>query len=168
MSSPCPCGSGQDFETCCQPYIAGTSRPVTAEALMRSRYTAYTKADIDYIKNTTSTESRKSFDEKATRQWAASSEWMGFQILKTEGGSGADEAGVVEFIARYKVEGKEQEHHEIATFKKDDGQWFFEDGRIIGLEPYRRPTPKIGRNEPCSCGSGLKYKKCCGAKAAAQ
>ena len=53
------------------------------------------------------------------------------------------------------------EHHERAEFEKIKGEWRFIDGRIIGPEPIRREEPRIGRNDPCPCGSGLKYKKCC-------
>ena len=48
----CSCGSGRDYVTCCQPYVEGRAHPETPEALMRSRYTAYTMADIDYIEKT--------------------------------------------------------------------------------------------------------------------
>ncbi|MBK5938172.1 hypothetical protein CCR96_02550 [Halochromatium roseum] len=41
---PCPCGSGHTLADCCEPFLAGTTMPATAEALMRSRYTAFTQA----------------------------------------------------------------------------------------------------------------------------
>jgi preprotein translocase subunit SecA len=39
-----------------------------------------------------------------------------------------------------------------------------EGGRLLPqkVETFRREAPKVGRNDPCSCGSGKKYKKCCG------
>ncbi|TAM83683.1 MAG: hypothetical protein EPN47_04920 [Acidobacteria bacterium] len=44
--------------------------------------------------------------------------------------------------------------------EEDSFDPLFED---LGVqEPYRRSQPKIGRNQPCPCGSGKKFKKCCG------
>ena len=83
-------------------------------------------------------------------------------IVRTERGGPADDAGVVEFIARYIEKGKPQSHHEIAQFRREDGGWFFYDGEAPRPQTVRRETPKIGRNAPCPCGSGKKFKKCCG------
>ena len=65
----CPCGSGKDFDQCCGPYLSGRAEPPTAEALMRSRYVAYTRGDIDYIGRTTAP--GKPFDAGAARAWVA-------------------------------------------------------------------------------------------------
>ena len=65
-------------------------------------------------------------------------------------------------MAHYAANGQKCEHREHATFRKIDGEWRFIDGVIESNEPYRREEPKIGRNDPCPCGSGKKYKKCCG------
>ena len=54
------------------------------------------------------------------------------------------------------------EHHEIAEFRREDGKWVFFDGELVPQAPYVRKEAKIGRNDPCPCGSGKKYKKCCG------
>ena len=54
-------------------------------------------------------------------------------------------------------------HHEVASFRKEDGVWYFVDGIEVKPRPFKRLTPKLGPNDPCSCGSGKKYKKCCGA-----
>jgi SEC-C motif-containing protein len=53
-------------------------------------------------------------------------------------------------------------HHEVAEFKKEEGTWFFVDGHAPKYEQVKRQGAKIGRNAPCPCGSGKKYKKCCG------
>lgn len=92
---------------------------------MRSRYTAYTLADIAYIEKTLAPESRSDFDADATRQWA-DSEWKGLKILSTEQGQSSDNKGVVEFIASFVKNGSIEEHHERSRFRKDSsGQWFF-------------------------------------------
>ena len=105
---------------------------------------------------------RKEFDAENSRKWAESATWKGMEIVKAEAGSEADTTGIVEFIAHYAVKENDFDHHELATFEKIDNRWFFMDGQLFGSDPIRRDTPKIGRNDPCSCGSGKKFKKCCG------
>jgi len=164
MSSddPCPCGSGKLFKLCCGLYIGGKKHPPTAEALMRSRYTAYARCDIDYLYKTSSAQVRKEFDAESSRKWAESSTWNGLEVLRTEQGGEQEQTGLVEFVAHYTVNESTFNHHECAEFARDElGEWVFVDGKIIGPEPVRREEPKIGRNDPCPCGSGKKYKKCC-------
>lgn len=160
----CPCGSGLPYATCCAPYISGSVSPPTAEALMRSRYSAYAKAEIEYLYETSGPEVRREFDEESTRKWAESAEWQGFEVLESRGGGERDDQGEIEFIARYRVEDHDLKHHEVAQFERRNGEWRFRDGKQFGPDPYKRDAPKIGRNEPCPCGSGRKYKKCCGRK----
>lgn len=171
----CPCGTENTFETCCGPYLAGKALPDTAEKLMRSRYTAYTKADIEYIKKTMVPEERKSFDPVATKQWAELSKWKGLKIVDTKLGGPSDASGMVEFIATYEKDGNGIDHHEVSQFKKGkDGEWLFVDGEAhehkegeghhhppVKTAPIVREKAKVGRNDACPCGSGKKYKKCC-------
>lgn len=128
---------------------------------MRSRYSAFTVGDIDYIEATTDPSVRSTFDRDGTTEWAKGSKWMGLKIVSTEAGGEKDSSGEVEFIVRYSFNDTEHEHHERSEFKKRDGKWFFLDGKLV-QEPYRA-AERIGRNDPCTCGSGKKYKKCCGA-----
>ena len=165
-----PEDSTTKIEDCCGPYIAGTAQPPTAEALMRSRYTAYTRVDIDYLRKTLAPESRHDFDAAATRKWAKESKWKGLEIRRTEKGGPQDSEGVVEFVAHYVMGGRAFAHREISRFRQEDGQWYFIDGDVVEegqdapiRETMIREQPKLGRNDPCSCGSGKKYKKCCGA-----
>ena len=161
MSDVCPCGSGLDFEACCEPFLIGREKPPTATALMRSRYCAYTLSAVDYLYKTSGPKVRKEFDAESSRKWSASAQWSGIDILKEEDGANGDEAGIVEFVAHYTVEGTPFNHHERANFAKIDGEWRFIDGKIFGPAPVRRDQPKVGRNDPCPCGSGKKFKKCC-------
>ncbi len=174
----CPCGLDSTFELCCGPYLAGKRHPDTAEQLMRSRYTAYTRADIEYIKKTMVNGSKKDFDEVGTRQWAEGSKWKGLKIQDTKKGGPSDSTGLVEFTATYEREGVGLDHHEVATFRKTkEGQWLFVDGDAHehkeGEGHHDTPQPatvvregsKVGRNDPCPCQSGKKYKKCCEATA---
>jgi SEC-C motif-containing protein len=129
---------------------------------MRSRYTAYTQGTIDYVVDTHDPASRDDVDRDAAGKWSESAEWLGLEIVDTEAGGEGDDAGVVEFIATYQVEGVEHKHHERSTFLRDDGRWYYKDGDMVKPRPVVRDQPKVGRNEPCPCGSGKKFKKCCG------
>lgn len=171
----CACESNLAFEKCCEPFLKGTAFPETAEKLMRSRYTAFTVADLDYIKKTLAPEARKDFDAASTKKWAQEAKWKGLKIHSTDKGGPEDSKGEVEFTAVYEVEGQGIEHHEVAQFRRDGEQWLFVDGESHThkegeghhhhepQEPVVRAEPKIGRNDPCHCGSGKKFKKCCAA-----
>ncbi len=87
------------------------------------------------------------------------------EILSTEGGTANDSQGTVEFVASYKLQKMKIDHRERATFTKDDGKWYFVDGVELKGPPIRRTEPRVGRNDPCPCGSGKKYKKCHGVDA---
>lgn len=155
----CPCGSRLSYEECCEPLIKGASQATTTEMLMRSRYSAYVYAEIDYLYATTHPDHRKGYDHEGTRKWAESSQWLGLEIVSSRGGE-EDSLGEVEFIASYSEDDAEINHHELGKFKKLDGRWYFTDGKMVGVKPVT--SNKVGRNDPCPCGSGSKYKKCCG------
>lgn len=129
---------------------------------MRARYSAYVKEAVDFILDTTHPDQRNAYTPSGVRRWARNSEWLGLTILGTEGGGADDDAGTVEFVAEYIDKGGRRRHHEIAQFRRRDGAWYFYDGEAPKPETVTRTTPKVGRNEPCPCGSGKKYKKCCG------
>ena len=123
---------------------------------MRSRYSAYVRANIDYVEMTTAPEARDDFDQGAAENWAKQSMWLGLRIVSTERGEASDDEGVVEFVASYQANGERVDHRERSQFRKTaDGQWLY----ISGAAPE---LTKVGRNDPCPCGSGKKYKKCCG------
>lgn len=163
--SECPCGSGRDYDSCCGPIISGAQPAATAEALMRSRYSAYVKHEYKHLETSLSEAQRKDFSAEETRKWAESAEWLGLTVRRTEKGGADDSEGVVEFSAKFRIEGKEHEHVESARFMKKDAQWFYDGTVETQPKTVRREAPKIGRNDPCPCGSGKKYKKCCGAGA---
>jgi len=129
---------------------------------MRSRYTAYTLQDIDYLASTLHGAELRDFDKDATAKWARDSTWRGLEIVRTSAGSPTDKDGTVEFKARYERDGVIQEHHEVSLFRKVAGAWLYSGGKDVGPVQYRRDAPKTGRNDPCPCGSGKKFKKCCG------
>lgn len=158
----CPCNSGKTFGECCGPVIAGTAKAETAEALMRARYSSYVTGDIDFLKTSATKTVQDEFDEQSSKAWSAAARWHGLEILRTERGGAGDETGVVEFRALYTANGEFCNHHEISQFVREPDGWKFADGELVGETPITREEPKVGRNDPCPCGSGKKYKKCCG------
>ena len=157
----CPCG-GTEISSCCGPFITGEKLPRTAEELMRSRYTAFTLANLDYILSTHHPRTVDSVDRDSTEEWARDSLWLGLDIVETRQGGPEDREGTVEFVARFNYRDEDQSHHELSTFVKEGGRWFYLDGKIRKGQPVRNTGPKVGRNDPCPCGSGRKFKKCCG------
>lgn len=156
----CPCGSTKTYSDCCEPIIKGSQPAETAEQLMQARYSAYTKTEMDFVFNSTDPANREGYDHDGTRAWAENSEWLGLQIIGTDRGGADDNNGEVEFIARFKENGTLREHHENALFTRKEGVWYFSDGVMVKPKPIT--VSKVGRNDPCPCGSGQKYKKCCG------
>lgn len=156
----CPCGSGLAYSTCCEPIINGSHPAETAEKLMRARYSAHVAVQMDFIFETTHPDQRQGYDHQGTREWAEGTDWQGLEIIDTKKGGPADDSGQVEFIANFSENGIRREHHERAQFNRQEGRWYFYDGTLVKPRPLT--VSKIGRNDPCTCGSGLKYKKCCG------
>ena len=120
----CYCGSGSSFENCCETYIKGLQKAPTAEALMRSRYTAYAIHAADYLVETTHISQRKNHSKKDILNWATSNRWLRLEILNAT-------ENTVEFKAYY-LDNKSstQIHHEKSTFKMENGSWFYVDGEF--------------------------------------
>jgi SEC-C motif domain protein len=162
---PCPCRAKDPeplpYAQCCAPILEAGKPAPTAEALMRARYSAFALGKIDFLYDSLAPESRHDFDRKAVQHWSSQSQWLGLEILSTEGGMAGDKEGYVEFVAHFSLEGKEQAHRERSKFREDETNgWYFLE------EANRKPEPVVkgrqpGRNDPCPCGSGKKYKKCC-------
>lgn len=122
---PCPCCSGRTYPVCCGPVIEGHTSPETAEALMRSRYTAFAVQAIDYL--------RASWHPSTCPKDLApdpSTQWIGLKILATEAGGPNDTEGMVEFVARYKIQGRAHRLHERSRFLREAGAWRYLDGVI--------------------------------------
>jgi len=162
MDGLCPCGSGVSFDACCEGILRGRCAARTPEQLMRARYSAYVTGAVDFLGVSLIAGDRSEFDAAGARNWSQKAAWQGLEILATERGGEEDAEGTVEFVARYKIDDVDQEHHERARFVRESGGWRYAGGRVIGVDPYRREEPKVGRNLPCPCGSGKKFKKCCG------
>lgn len=153
LSTSCPCGSSLNLADCCGRYHAG-SLPATAEALMRSRYSAYVLGLIDYLIATTLPAQQTALERQAMAEWSTQSQWLGLTVEQHEVLGGTPPRARVTFVARWQDAGGEHAHRECSDFVCLDGRWYFID-----------PTVKLqtGRNDPCPCGSGQKFKKCCAA-----
>lgn len=156
LNLDCPCGSGRQYSDCCEPYILDTQNAPTAEALMRSRYTAYTFGNIQYILQTWDPKYTQSLNAKELEKWANQCDWKSLEIIDKVKGRENDDTGIVEFAAKYELGGRLQKIHERSQFKKVNGKWLYTIGE------HFQKKQKVGRNDPCPCGSGKKYKKCCG------
>lgn len=128
MSNLCPCGSAQPFANCCEPIISGKKYATTALELMRSRYTAFTLADVDYLLRSHAAKTRPVKDRKEIERWAKSVVWMGLSILRTEAGEANDETGYVEFKATFLENGKPGQIHENSFFHRENGKWVYVSG----------------------------------------
>jgi len=160
--SLCPCGSQKDFDDCCGPILAGTHKAETPEALMRARDTAHVVGNFDHIADTHAPEAQASYNKSAAIAQAKNTEWVGFEVREVTDGGPDDEVGSVTFTARFVEDGDLHAHRERADFRRENGVWVYVDGKINPqVEPRR--VEKVGRNDPCPCGSSKKYKKCCGA-----
>ena len=154
----CPCCSGKPLNDCCGPYLQNLRSAPTAEALMRSRYTAYTLLDTAYLNKTSKTSKNGDFDEASVTAWAQGVTWLNLDIVDVKDGTAHDKQGEVSYIVRYKERNSEKVIAEQGLFKKIDNEWFY-----VGAKqsPPSTKLKKVGRNDPCPCGSGLKFKKCC-------
>jgi SEC-C motif-containing protein len=127
VAEPCPCESGLPFEACCAPYLKGEKSAPTAEALMRSRYSAYTRRDAAYLLRTWHPSTRPAVLDL---EQDAGLRWLGLKILKRSAGGPEDGAGSVEFVARYKAGGKGGRLCENSRFVREEGLWYYLDGEI--------------------------------------
>lgn len=126
---------------------------------MRSRYTAFVLNRLDYIEQTSASEMRETFDRDEARRGSEIVKWIGLEVLGASRGGAMDDTGTVEFSARYLANGMVSRHRENSVFRRENGDWVYVTGEVV---PDGTPI-KTGRNDPCPCRSGKKFKKCCGA-----
>ena len=145
----CYCKSGKPFGECCEPILRVIEVAPTALALMRSRYSAYCLGDVNYLQATTHDHIWSDEELKFIQDWADNSHWQHLEIIDH-----SDDT--VEFKAYYIYDGMQHVHHEKSVFKKINDMWKYVDGEIY------EDKVSFPRNEVCICGSGKKYKRCCG------
>ncbi len=168
-TAACPCGSTEPYGNCCGVYHSGLRDAETAEKLMRSRYCAFYLRDRDYLTYTLAEEKRPEFDRNTIAQ--DQTRWSGLEIIDRVAGGVLDQTGIVEFIASFVEDGRIGQLHERSNFERRDGKWVYVDGVFpkaaipsasSGQPPIKSKPSKIGRNDPCLCGSNKKFRKCCG------
>jgi SEC-C motif domain protein len=121
----CWCDSGRTVGRCCGPLLSRAATAVTAEALMRSRYSAYVIGDADYLLATWHPATRpNALDLDDARRW------LGLTIKARDHGTEQDVEGHVEFVARFKIDGRGHRLHERSRFVREQGLWFYRDGGL--------------------------------------
>jgi len=166
----CPCGSHFAYTDCCGPLIRGAIFADTAEDLMRSRYTATVLGESAYLRATLLPEERPEGGQPEEK--ASGIRFTRLEILGSKNGERGDAEGEVRFQAIYSDGEGEKILSETSRFVRQDGRWYYSEkksrvqtgaaGAAKAKGPVVRSGPKVGRNDPCPCGSGKKFKKCCG------
>lgn len=151
MTQLCPCGSAVEYSLCCHRYVSGEHVAPGPLHLMRSRYCAFVMKDADYLIKTWHPDCHAAAFREEISAGFASTEWLGLTVFEHVC-SEADNTGYVSFVARFREHGKAGAIIERSRFLKENGEWYYIDGT----------RPQFGRNDACPCGSGKKFKKCCG------
>lgn len=161
QNTGCPCESHISLlgRPCCEEIISGARNAKSAKELLCARYTAFATCAIAFIITSTHPRVRDEFDETANRKWAETSSFTKLEILDNV--SDSDFAEYITFEAHFTHKHQRDIHRERARFELLNGEWFFVSSEILKPQTIQYDAPKTGRNEPCPCGSGRKYKKCC-------
>lgn len=149
----CFCG-GEAYAVCCEPLHLGHTLAPTAVALMRARYAAFAIQHHAFLSETWHPSTRPERIDLSQD----STEWSGLEIVRVEGGSAEDHTGMVEFTAHFRYDGQTGHFREVSQFVREDGRWLYLHGQILPEHSAAKP----GRNALCPCGSGKKFKRCCG------
>ena len=120
----CPCGSGVCYAACCGRLHAGDEIAPTAEALMRSRYSAFVLKLADYLRATWHVSTRPDELDLA----ADDTKWLGLEVKRHQQQDATH--ACVEFVARYRIAGRGHRLHELSRFVREDGSWYYVDGDI--------------------------------------
>lgn len=134
--------------------------PKTPVELLKKRYECFSTGKLDFIVESHHPESRDQIELEAIKNWSTQSIWKGLEIHE-ETPKGKDKF-FIRFTVKYERNFETTPHTEIAEFRQHEGRWFYFDSEFPQPETVKRVAPKLGRNDPCSCGSGKKFKKCCG------
>lgn len=167
LAQLCPCGSQKVLTACCQPIHQQPSRARHPEQLMRARYSAHVLGLVDFVVATYHPSCEAEQYREAIAE-SVHSNWLELEVIDSKIADSGE--GFVEFKAHYQ-EGDEtfylsEKSRFLLESVGDETQWFYIDGEypLPPKEP-ESPTPasstKVSRNDPCPCGSGKKFKKCC-------
>ncbi|MBY5991902.1 YchJ family protein [Ferrimonas balearica] len=153
----CPCGSQADYALCCQPLHLQQHRAATPEQLMRSRYSAFVKGEAHYLLMTHHPDHRGDLTEAELAESCRQTQWQRLEILDAPQAQGDE--GEVAFRAWFRDGQALRPFEERSRFVRVEGQWLYCDGQFAPAGARSKPQ----RNAPCPCGSGKKFKRCCGA-----
>lgn len=145
ISHMCYCGLEKSFEDCCKVYISGEKNAPNAQALMRSRYSAYVIHDMTYIQKTMMGPALENFNE---HQQDHNPCFIKLEIIQSS-------TYQVEFKAYYIQNQRVGVLHELSDFELQDHAWFYTQGQL-----FKTQSKSISLNSPCPCGSGKKFKNC--------
>jgi SEC-C motif domain protein len=151
----CPCDSQKSYLSCCEPYLSGKQIPAHPETLMRSRYTAYTMADMDYIKETMRGKALIGFQEAGAQRWAQKVNWIKLQVFTSVIEN--SNTGYVEFEASFVEGARLKSIHEKSEFAREEGRWYYIGGTHL---PSSHTEKMVSRNTNCPCASQRKFKNC--------
>ena len=146
----CYCDSQREYQQCCGPLLDNGVPAPSAEQLMRSRYSAYKSNRFDYILATYSSDQRSQLSTQDLQQSAANTHWLKLKVCSAN-------TDTVEFKAWFSENKKLGLMHETSSFVQEDGAWRYHSGVMHD----DTGSIKMGRNDPCFCGSGKKHKQCC-------
>lgn len=151
IQSMCPCSSRESYTDCCQPLMDDHRLALTAEMLMRSRYSAFVMQHKEHIRASWHPRTRPrqlNFDDNPVQ-------WLGLEIHNSRNGQENDIEGSVEFTSSYIENGQLCRLLETSMFIKEDQLWYYLQGDCCVKKE------KIERNKLCPCGSKKKFKRCC-------
>ncbi|MDO9106382.1 MAG: YchJ family protein [Methylovulum sp.] len=153
----CPCGSGKSYAQCCLPYHLGENLPPTAEALMRSRFSAFCLQNEGFLLATWDSSQRPAAIDFSGEQ----NQWLKLEIIGTKKGGVKDHKALVTFKAHYLQDNEAWIMIETSRFVKTNNRWFYLNGLVTFAKATEQPEVQ-NRNALCACGSGKKFKRCCG------
>jgi SEC-C motif domain protein len=145
----CPCKSSKLFSECCEPYLNDKKSASSPLELMRSRYSAFVLKNIDYLLKTQCKKDDPLQEYQEIKAFATQAHFQHLEIISSDTQS-------VEFKAYYILNHHQELLHEKSFFTCKDGIWCYKEGELYAT------AITFKRNETCICGSGKKYKKCCG------
>ncbi len=164
MSQLCPCQSQKLYSQCCEPIHHDVKKAARPEQLMRARYSAHVLGLVDFVVETY----HPSCEAASQRQEitdSIDSDWVNLIVYDCQKGAHQDE-GYVTFSAYFMQDGQQHALTECSRFVREHDQWYYIDGTFPEPKDKRLTQSisslKVGRNDPCICGSGKKFKKCCG------
>lgn len=116
----CPCGWGEPYGSCCGRLHRREAEAGTAEALMRSRYSAFAVGDVEHLLRTWHPSTRPDDLDPGDDV-----RWLHLGVLEVERGGPLDDRGVVAFEAVARAGGRRHVQRERSAFVREGGRWLY-------------------------------------------